>query len=167
MKYTLISVFVGLALVTVIPPKAVGQTSDDEVRPNISEYIARAQERRLSNLRLAAEQGDPDAQFNLANKYYSGSGKVHDYAEALKWYHRAAEQGYSDAQYNLGAIYINGVGVAQDKVRAHMWLNIAATNGDINAGTARDLIASKMRPVDITRAQKLARECIARNLKGC
>ncbi len=71
---------------------------------------------------------------------------------------RAAEQGDIDAQYNLGAMYGRGEGVPQDYVRAHMWLNIAAAKGDKWAVKNRDIIAKRMTPADISKAQRLANE---------
>ncbi len=43
--------------------------------------------------RLAAEQGDASAQYNLGIMYINGKGVPQDYAEAVKWYRLAAEQG--------------------------------------------------------------------------
>jgi uncharacterized protein len=43
--------------------------------------------------RLAAEQGNANAQYNLGVMYDNGDGVVQDYAEAVKWYRLAAEQG--------------------------------------------------------------------------
>ena len=43
--------------------------------------------------RLAAEQGDADAQASLGWMYASGRGVEQDDAEAVKWYRLAAEQG--------------------------------------------------------------------------
>ena len=55
--------------------------------------------------RLAAEQGDADAQSNLGVMYDSGHGVPQDYAEAVRWYRRAAEQGDASAQFDLGRMY--------------------------------------------------------------
>ena len=55
--------------------------------------------------RLAAEQGDAVAQYNLGVMYDNGQGVPQDYAEAVKWYRLAAEQGYAHAQRNLGVMY--------------------------------------------------------------
>ena len=48
--------------------------------------------------RLAAEQGDVAAQYNLGIMYDNGDGVPQDYKEAVKWYRLAAEQG--DAMLN-------------------------------------------------------------------
>ena len=52
----------------------------------------------IETLRKAAEQGDADAQTALGMRYYTGDGVPKDYAEAVKWYHKAAEQGHAIAQ---------------------------------------------------------------------
>ena len=49
----------------------------------------------------AAEQGNSDAQHNLAVCYENGEGVEMDEEEAVEWYQKAAEQGHSDAQTNL------------------------------------------------------------------
>ncbi|MDP6417655.1 MAG: sel1 repeat family protein, partial [Gammaproteobacteria bacterium] len=79
----------------------------------------------------------------------------------------AAEQGIAGAQYNLGNAYANGRGVIQDNVYAHMWLNIAASSGDKDAIGIRDIIAKRMTPSQLEKAQDLARECVRKNYKGC
>ena len=90
-----------------------------------------------------------------------------DYKAAVKWWSLAAEQGLAKAQSNLGSMYANGKGVLQDKFLAHMWFNIAAANGDKNGSEGRDLVAKRMSPTAIETAQRLARECMAKNYKGC
>jgi TPR repeat protein len=79
----------------------------------------------------------------------------------------AAAQGAADAQHNLGFLYGRGQGVAQDYIRAHMWYNLAAVKGDADSVKNRDIIAAKMTSQQIAEAQKMARECQARNFKNC
>ena len=110
-----------------------------------------------------AEQGNADAQNNLGVMYENGRGVPQDYAEALKWFRLAAEQGYARAQYNLGFMYYNGEGVPQDYVQAHMWWNLAASKGNENGRKNRDIIAKKMTPVQITEAQRIAREWLEKH----
>ena len=114
-----------------------------------------------------AEQGDAIAQVLLGSMYQRGLGVTKDYAEAVNWYRKAAEQGYAGAQGNLGLMYYLGNGVIQNIVSAHMWLNIAASNGQEDAVKNRDEIAKKMTASQIAEAQKLARECVQKNYKGC
>ena len=65
-------------------------------------------------------------------------------------------------------MYAFGTGVLKDYVYAHMWWNIAASSGGSkSASKNRDIIAKQMTPADISAAQTLARECVAKNYKGC
>jgi TPR repeat protein len=99
--------------------------------------------------------------------YDKGQGVVQDYAEAVKWYRLAAQQGDASAQYNLGLMYARGEGVVQDYVKGHSWFNLGAASGNANAVKGRDIVAKLMTPQQIGDAQKLARDCQARQLKGC
>jgi TPR repeat protein len=76
--------------------------------------------------RLAAEQGDADAQLKLGFMFTNGQGVAQDPAEAARWYRLAAEQGDADAQFNLGLGFKLGEGVAQDYVEAARWFRLAA-----------------------------------------
>jgi len=60
-----------------------------------------------------------------------------------------------------------GQGVLQDYLRSHMWVNLAAVSGNSMVLKNRDIISAKMTPQQIARAQKMARECQARNFKNC
>ena len=53
-----------------------------------------------------------------------------DYAEALKWYHKAAEQGHAAAQNSLGWMYQKGKGVPQDHAEAVKRYRKSAEQGD-------------------------------------
>ena len=113
------------------------------------------------------EQGNASGQYNLGVMYDKGLGVLQDYKTAVKWYRLSAEQGYAPAQYNLGLMYYYGEGVIEDNVYAHMWVNISASNGGEREKNARDIIEEKMTSADISKAQNLARECVAKNYKGC
>ena len=107
------------------------------------------------------------AQNNLGAMFEEGEGVLQDNKIAIKWYTVSSDQGHATAQYNLGVMYENGKGVLQDYVKAHMWYNISASNGTDTSGKNRDIIAEEMTPSQIEEAQKLARECVAKNYKGC
>ena len=100
--------------------------------------------------------------------YDEGEGVTEDNTEAVKWYRLAAEQGDADAQYNLGGIYVFGKGIRQDSVLAHMWYIIAAANGNENASKQIDdpptFYATS---AVISKAQKMARECMNTNYQNC
>jgi hypothetical protein len=117
--------------------------------------------------RKYAEQGHPMAQNDLGVMYLKGKGVTQDYKAAVKWFRKSAEQGHADAQNNLGGMYAKGHGVIQDNVYAHMWWNIAASNGNQGAMKGRDIVAKRMTVADISKAQGLARACVAKKYKGC
>ena len=108
--------------------------------------------------RLAAEQGDAAAQFNLGIKYDQGEGVPEDDSEAVKWYRLAAEQGDATAQFNLGIKYAQGEGVLEDYVQAHAWLNLAAAQGHENAFKRKDTLRKRMTREQVAAAQTLAAE---------
>ena len=87
----------------------------------------------LNTCQREAEQGDADAQFNLALMYGNGRGVLQDYKEAVKWYRKAAEQGDAQAQFNLGNGYKDGQGVLQDYKEACKWYRLAAKQGSDRA----------------------------------
>jgi TPR repeat protein len=80
--------------------------------------------------RVAAEDGNPVAQFALGGLYYNGDGVEQDASEAVKWYRKAAEQGYAKAQVALGLLYAQGIGVDADNEEAFKWFREAAKQGD-------------------------------------
>ncbi len=121
----------------------------------------------LKLFRLSAAQGDAAAMYNLGILYSKEEGVVKDYAEAVKWFRLSAAQGFAMSQHQLGVMYASGKGVAKDYVRAHSWLNLSAAQGLRHSLKYRDFIANKMTPQQLSEAQKLARDCQARNLKGC
>ena len=116
---------------------------------------------------LAAEQGIPIAQFTLGQMYRRGDGVPQDFSEAAMWYGRSASQGYDRAQYNLGIMYYMGSGVPRDLQLAYMWFNLAAAQGHNDARHNRKIVAELMTQQQITDAQKLARQCLARDYQNC
>jgi S1-C subfamily serine protease len=106
---------------------------------------------------------DAIAQNALGKMYYFGKGVPQDYKIALKWFTLAAEQEDAKAQYSLGLMYALGEGVIQDNVYAHMWWNIAASSGHKNASKNSDIIAKRMTPSQLAKAQDLARNIVPRN----
>jgi localization factor PodJL len=81
----------------------------------------------------AADDGDPNAAFELARRYAEGSAVPKDLARAAQWYRRAAEGGIAVAQYRLASLYERGQGVEQNLVAAVNWYQRAADQGNVNA----------------------------------
>jgi len=76
--------------------------------------------------RLAAAQGDADAQFWLGAAYQRAWFGAFDDQEALKWLRKAAAQGLPNAQFRLGQMYEDGEGVPQSDSSAANWYRKAA-----------------------------------------
>ena len=121
----------------------------------------------LKEWKPLAEEGNANAQHNLGLMYQKGEGVPQDYKEAVRLYKLAAEQGNANAQTNLGLMYVQGKGVIQDYVYAHMWWNIATANGNDDAKSNKKRVEGMMNSSDISEAQRLARECVKKNYKGC
>ena len=123
---------------------------------------ARPENQDIKKLRMAAEHGDAEAQFNVGNLYYLGEGTHQDYAEAAKWYRLAAERGNALAQNNLGVMYDEGEAVPKDWVKAYAWLNLSAAQGKENAARGKDLLRPRMTAEQVAEGQKLAAELFNR-----
>ena len=102
---------------------------------------AKAQD--IEPLRMAAEQGDANAQFNLGHRYDNGDGVPENDREAVRWYRMAAEQGHADSQFDLGVTYANGEGVPKDYVKAYAWSNLAAAQRQPLAARQKTLLRSE------------------------
>ena len=76
--------------------------------------------------RLAAAQGDANAQFWLGAAYQRGWFGAFDDQEALKWLRKAAAQGLPNAQFRLGQMYEDGEGVPESNPLAASWYRKAA-----------------------------------------
>jgi uncharacterized protein len=115
----------GLLALALIGTTMAGPLEDAKAALQRSDYAA-----ALQILRPLAEQGNADAQFNLAAVYAQGLGVPQDDAQAFAWCRKAAEQGNASAQFNLGVIYDRGQGVSQDYAQAVVWYRKAAEQGE-------------------------------------
>ena len=108
---------------------------DPEVMQSLTSMAARKQE-DLQALRAAAEDGDLEAQYNLARDYYYGEdGASKDEEQAFYWFGRAAEGDNIAAQYYLGLCWSRGVGTEKDWNKAVELFAGAAEQGYLPAVT--------------------------------
>ena len=66
--------------------------------------ISTVPEDKIARLQREAQEGDPDAQYELAYLYENGLGVPKDEARALELYQQAADQGHPAAQANIDAM---------------------------------------------------------------
>lgn len=78
----------------------------------------------------AAEQGDPDSQYQVGWMYENGEGTAEENEElAERWYFKAAEQDHAGGQFALSTLYDE----KEDKKTSFEWCLKAATQGHISA----------------------------------
>ncbi len=107
--------------------------------------------------KMASENGDHDAQNELAFLYYVGRGVEQDFKKAFQWFEKAARGGLVIAQYNVGIMWYTGNGVKQSNlIKAYSWLNLAASNGYSQAEPAAKFIETELDSTDLEIAQKEA-----------
>ena len=82
----MISLFAILLLGLFLCPAAL--RADTETDPPMEDIEA---------LKAKADQGDAEAQYDLARCYDNGAGVPEDEAEAVNWYRKAAAQGHEEA----------------------------------------------------------------------
>ncbi len=93
-------------------------------------------EQNLAQLKMAAESGDANAQYDLAWMYDTGGNNkilAKDTHKAAEWYEKAAIQGHAKAQAGLGMLYVNGDGMRKDYVKGVDWLQKASAQGNADA----------------------------------
>ena len=81
------------------------------------------------NMRRAAEQGVPAAQYRFSKMLENGQGVTQNLEEARRWTERAANSGHVRAMHNLGVIHYYGAGTSQNFEAAARWFQEAALHG--------------------------------------
>lgn len=86
-------------------------------------------------LYLAAENGSPEAQYNLASNYYSGDFIPINFSKYEYWLEEASEQDYPDALNDLGAYLMDPLeaGRSPDREEAFSLYQRAASLGNMYA----------------------------------
>ena len=116
------------------------QTSRDE-KEKRAERIAEFRQMSIPDLKEAAGNGDPDAQYVLGEKYMGETtllttpkgGVKQDYGEAAHWFLLAARHGHPTAQRRIGFLYKEGWGVERDLEQTLYWFGKAIEQGDDTA----------------------------------
>ena len=90
----------------------------------------------VKDTRMAAESGNPEAQFQMGEHYQTGNSVVKDYEEAVKWYVKAAENGHLKSQCLLGDNYWHAKWGRKNLELAVQWYRKAAMQGDTHSQVA-------------------------------
>jgi Sel1 repeat len=86
----------------------------------------------IEDLKKAAEEGNPCAQYSLGTLYYNGHGVEKNFEKAVEWFEKAVNQGYTAANLPLGFVYHES-GSAQNLVKAFPLIKQAADQGNEKA----------------------------------
>lgn len=86
-----------------------------------------------SDLRVRANEGDPDSMFALANRIHCGDsneGIESNHQEAFIWLQRAADAGHTEAMLAVAFCFAHGDGINQDNAMAATYFRRAAQSGE-------------------------------------
>lgn len=86
----------------------------------------------IEKLKLKANKGDKEAQYNLARIYLS-SDDNNKIIEGHYWLKEAAKDNHLQSQYMLGLTYLLGKNIEQNFEQAHFWFKKAAESGHIKS----------------------------------
>ena len=127
---------------------------------------ARADKQSFEQLTAAAEKGDADAEYRLAQSYIRGLGVAKNHTKALELIQKAADQGHAEAIGAVGYFHANGFGVKKDLAVAADWFRKGAEKGgakaQLNYGQA--LLKGRGVPVNEPDGLKWIDKAIAQNL---
>ena len=101
----------------------------------------------LASCQPLAEQGNAEAQFNLADIYDEGLlGVAKNPEKAALWYTKSANQGNEAAMVSLGDLYYYGSGgVPKDQAKSIEWYQKAADKAQPKARNTLPMVLKKER----------------------
>lgn len=92
---------------------------------------ARNPEEAVRWLRIAAEGGHPQGQFQLGFQLIHAEGNAANPAEGAEWIRRSAEQDDPDAALLLARLHQSGYGVTQSDSEARRWYQVSLAQGSL------------------------------------
>ena len=126
----------------------------------------RAEEKPIEQITAAADKGDADAQYRLAQSYLRGIGVKKNLTTAFELIQKAAAQGHAEAIGGVGYFHANGFGVKKDLAVAADWFRKGAEKGgakaQLNYGQA--LLKGRGVVADEAEGMKWIDKAIAQNL---
>lgn len=122
--------FFGSRYLGLAPPAAAPQS---KLQHAVEAFRMGYDQAALAVLQPLADEGNPKAQYWLADIEENGLGVKPDVNAALALLQKSAKQGFVPAERRLGELYLRGDKTLQDFGQARMWLNQAAVAGDAEA----------------------------------
>jgi TPR repeat protein len=81
--------------------------------------------KRSEEIKLAADQGNAQSQYDLGRMYEEGQGVKQDVGKAMQYYLKSALQGHAKAQYDLGLMYSKLPANKKNEEEAIKWIQTA------------------------------------------
>lgn len=101
-----------------------------------------------------AKSGDANAEFELANAFFTGRDIPKDEAQGIALLERAARSGHPQAQFQMGERTYGDGSSSMTYVEAYVWYALAKRNGAEQADGKVSELESRMTPDQLTDAQK-------------
>lgn len=123
---------------------AIKKTKEDERRKIEEQAKAEAMQRlAVSQNAMLAEQGNPEAQYQLFKMLLRGNPQPIDIALGIKWLQKAAEHGVTEAQLELATRLRTGRDIPRNEREAEKWLRMAAKSDNADAKLAFEEMVSE------------------------
>lgn len=132
--YTYIEPLIHGATQEVEKQAALFEKKIEEKQQQVSHKPKAKKNAQAEELQKKADQGDPEACYQLGLMHEHGRGVERDSMKARSLYRKAAQKGHALSQFKLGDIYLNGEGgIKSDPAKAAKWYLKAAGQGDVDA----------------------------------
>jgi len=103
-----------------------GETNSSFQWPLLTNIVQKWDATSETEVKKAAESGEPTAQHYLGYSYTTGHRFAPDTQLGIGWYERAGKGGYLPSIYNLGTLYDSGLVVPRDLAKAFQYYQTAA-----------------------------------------
>ncbi len=122
-----------IVLIAVLGMTACGPTPEELVEQGKNHVENENYTEAMACFQKAAEKGNAEAEYNIADLYLNGLGVEEDHETSAEWLKKSAEKDYPEAQNMLAVMYYGGVGVPQDYEKAAKWAKRAAAYDMVDA----------------------------------
>jgi TPR repeat protein len=139
-------------------------------------------EAEIKSIEWAAQHGNADAQYQLANLLAQGRGVPQDLVSAYAWYviadaagnpnskdamkqltAKLPPDGIASVRSKLGQMYATGFGVPKDYTKAYTWFSLAEAAGDQQSEHEKMLLAQKMTEQEIAEGSNRASDWLKKH----
>jgi len=122
------------------------------------QWLQQTRHAAFDRIASRADQGNPQAQFDLAERYYDGLGTTRDYERSFQHFLTAAKGNHALAQTNAGMMLLIGRGTPRDPSEGGKWILLAAHQGQPKALELLDTLKRKLTPEQRREADQRARQ---------